>query len=118
MNVLVIWASWCKGCPERLRRIASLEGVGSIELSSVAYQDDPKAAQQVLESTGATWSRVLDDGPILPRLGTEQLPETYVLNQLNRHREVACVSVGRTDVAQVRAAVERLRRSPGRLGPC
>jgi thiol-disulfide isomerase/thioredoxin len=93
--LLNFWATWCPPCLEEMPswlRLGSLTRELGIGLVAISYDDDWAAQRKVLAPSGGdalpggiAWGRDPggQDGPaeqmLRTRLGTEKLPETWVL---------------------------------------
>ena len=101
--VLVVWSSWCSGCPEQaaaLRRFAQHAGVAVLGIDT---QDTEAAARRVYERWGWSFPSLMDpDGAMVAQLGLDALPTTIFLD--SRHR-IAARTAGPVNLHRLTAGV-------------
>jgi thiol-disulfide isomerase/thioredoxin len=101
-GVLIInfWASWCPSCNaeapllERAQRALEVGHAGTVV--GVAYKDVRSFALSKIRSRGISYPNLRDDdGSFAAAFGTDQLPETFVLNA-----QLHVVAISRGPVAR------------------
>ena len=110
VRVLNFWASWCEPCRaeapllERAqRRLAQHAGT----VLGVTYLDLSSDAQAFVRRYGLTYPEVRDtDGSFGHAYGTNQLPETFVIDRAGR---IVAISRGEIDEGFLSRALARAR---------
>ena len=102
VGLLLVWSSWCQECEEQLTELVALQRSKGVSVKSIAYQDDPAAAQRALTRAGARWNNLVDDGGHVALTGTDTLPTTFVVDG-----QVSCQSRGVLGRLELVALLER-----------
>ena len=110
--VLNFWASWCTPCAaeapllERTERTL-LRGGGTV--LGVTFRDTAPDALAFVRSHRITYPSLRDvDGRLAAAYGTNELPETFVLD---RQLRVVALSRGEVDSAFLKSALSRAKHS-------
>ena len=110
--VLNFWASWCEPCKaeapqlERTqRRLQSLDGT----VLGVTYLDASPDSRKFVREFGLTYPNLRDaNGDFAHAYGTDQLPESFVIDRLGH---IAAVSRGQVTPAFLQRAVKLAQSS-------
>jgi len=110
VTVVNFWASWCGPCRHEMPMLAEVaaDSGGAVRFIGIDTQDQPKAAAELLRSTGVRFEQLYDpEGELLRRLRIVQgLPVTLVLD---REGAIALRSIGEIDETTLRDGLEALR---------
>ena len=111
MKRMLIWASWCKPCEaeapilERAHKQLQRSGTGTV--LGATYDDSTSASMKFARDNGLSFPSVRDVGTKLAeRYGTNNLPETFVIDRDGR---IVDVFRGQIDQAFVDRALARVR---------
>ncbi len=81
--VVNFFASWCPPCQNEEPELVSFSydhrGPGQPAVLGVVYDDSAGNARSFLDSTGATWTAVVDPGGLKIAYGVTGPPETFVV---------------------------------------
>jgi cytochrome c biogenesis protein CcmG/thiol:disulfide interchange protein DsbE len=115
-SVLVVnfWASWCPPCTaeapllEHAQRLLASRHEGT--LVGITYKDTTTASLAAVKTLGLTYPNLRDiDGSYAEAYGTDQIPETFVLN---RQLHVVWISRGEvTSAPALAAAIAKAART-------
>jgi cytochrome c biogenesis protein CcmG/thiol:disulfide interchange protein DsbE len=112
--VVNFWASWCNPCAleapllERAERLLASRHEGTV--IGITYKDTTSASLGALKSERLTYPNLRDiDGSYAEGYGTDQIPETFVLN---RQQHVVWISRGQiTSQKALDAAIAKAART-------
>lgn len=81
--VVNFFASWCPPCQDEEQQFVSFtkahEGSGEPVVLGVVYDDSASNARSFMQSSGATWTAVIDPGGLKIAYGVTGPPETFVV---------------------------------------
>lgn len=112
--VLNFWASWCDPCAaeapllERAQRLLAADGEGTVV--GITYKDVSGDSLSEIKRYGLSYPNLRDaDGSFAAGFGTDQLPETFVIN---RRLHVVAISRGQiTKLSWLTAAISEAERT-------
>ncbi|MBI4693883.1 MAG: DsbE family thiol:disulfide interchange protein [Gammaproteobacteria bacterium] len=109
-RLLNVWASWCIGCRREHDVLLRLARTGTIEVSGIAWRDDPRDARRWLEQLGNPFALVMldADGAVAARLGVTAAPESLLIGAdgaiLRRHAGPLTEEIWRAEFAPALSA--------------
>ena len=97
--VLNVYASWCDSCRAEMRLLASEQPMlarHDATLLGVTYEDNSSATQSFNHQYRITYPVLRDvSGNLVRSLGTDQVPETFVINRQGRIQALQRYNVNR-----------------------
>jgi thiol-disulfide isomerase/thioredoxin len=107
-TAIYAWASWCQPCVGPPLRAFGSEGAAladRLHAVAVSYLDEPSAAVEVFEATGATIPLFHDEREELERWGLSGVPALILLDDDGRLLGAYAGDLGGDDVRAILAAL-------------
>ena len=87
LSILNIWASWCMPCREEHKYIVKISNELDVNLIGLNYKDKESSAKKFINDYGNPYDAILvdNDGTNSIELGAYGVPETFIINNKNKH---------------------------------
>jgi len=107
--IVNFWASWCIPCKEEFPLFAearSQHAADGLEILGIVHDDDPAAAQDFVDSQGATWPMLLDpDDAVWNAYFATAVPMSFFID---REGVVRAVSFGPPPSRSLELLIEKI----------
>ena len=86
-TIINIWSSWCAPCKLEHEKLMYLSNLENLTIVGLNYKDKESSAKKFINDYGNPYNSILvdNDGTNSIELGAYGVPETFIINNKNKH---------------------------------